>query len=479
MTAGIALRRFGLCGGPQDAARLGNDPRGALLAEVAEIARGPLPAPPDLLTSQSANDLFAARRDEARERRAERAARPRTDPTGAMEDRPSPARPGEAGMVEGMTPAARPPRSGLASIGDVQRQELAHLVGQAIVTRRPLEERLALFWTNHFTISAARQQVALHLGPFERDALRPRMLGRFDELLRAAVLHPAMLRYLDNTDSTGPNSPRGRGRGSVNENLAREVLELHSLGVDGGYTQADVTAFAGALSGWTAGVWQGRGPATGTLFDAQRHEPGPKTVLGRTYPDAGEDQAIAVLRDIAAHPSTARHITRRLATHFLGDGVPAAVPARLAAVWRDTGGDLRAVTEALLRLPESWSLPLVKLRSPLEFALAASRVTGVAPPVAPLLRDLGAMGQPVFRANSPKGWPDEDDAWIAPDGIKTRLDWSMNVAARLAAQADPRHLAEQAFGPSLSAPTRQAIDRAESPRQGLAILLMSPEMQRR
>ena len=465
MTVGFALRRFGLCGGPEDLARLGRDPRGALLNEIAEIVRSPTPAPRGLLTTASAAEAFVAKREEGRQRRMEieMQARERTEAGGGAMQAPL---------------TVRALREGLAN-GDVWQQELGHLMSSAISTRRPLEERLTLFWTNHFTVSAQRAQVAQMIGAYERDALRPHMLGRFEDLLRAAVMHPAMLRYLDNAASIGPNSPLGRGRRSVNENLAREVMELHSLGVDGGYTQADVTAFAAALSGWTAGVWQPEGGAGGTVFDPQRHEPGPRIILGRTYPDTGEGQAIAVLRDLAAHPSTARFVTRRLATHFLGDNVPPAIPARLAAVWTRTGGDLRAVTEALLQLPEAWTLPMVKMRSPVEFAMAASRVIGQAQPAGPLLRDLGAMGQLVFRANSPKGWPDEDNAWTSPDGIKTRLDWSMNVAAGLAAQADPRQLAEQAFGPALTPATRQAVARAESPRQGIAILLMSPEMQRR
>ncbi|RKK03037.1 DUF1800 family protein [Pseudoroseomonas wenyumeiae] len=289
-----------------------------------------------------------------------------------------------------------------------------------------------------------------------------------------------MLRYLDNNASVGRNSPRRRGRGTVNENLAREIMELHTLGVDGGYTQADVTAFAAALSGWTAGVWAPAPSDTlGTFFAAEQHDPGPKRVLGQTYVQDGPDQAVAVLRDLARHPSTIHHVSRRLAAHFLGDDLPPAVLSDLEETWRRTDGDLRAVTEALLRRPESTTMAVVKRRPPMEFIMAACRVLGHAAPAGPLLRDLGAMGQSVFSANSPKGWPEENNAWVAPDGIRTRLDWSMNVAARMQDLADPRTLAEQAFGSVLTEPTRQAIARAESPKRGIAILLMSSEMQRR
>jgi len=449
MDSGIALRRFGLCGGARDAGRLGSDPLGALVAELRGAAREPALGGPELLTTQAASEVFAARRERGRAVQAGTAER---DPAAFLR----------------------------IATGPVRQQELERLVGNAVATPRPLEERLALFWANHFTVSTARAAMASMVGTYEREALRPRMLGRFEALLKAASFHPAMLRYLDNHASVGRNSARGRGRGAVNENLAREILELHTLGVDGGYAQADVTAFAAALSGWTAGVWMAdSGESLGTVFDAARHEPGPKEILGRTYAQDGPDQAPAVLRDIARHPSTIRHVTRGLATHFLGDAPPPAVLADLAETWRRTDGDLLAVTEALLRRPESASLPRVKLRPPVEFAMAACRVLGHAVPPGPLLRDLGAMGQPVFSANSPKGWPEENDAWVAPDGIKTRLDWSQNVAARMQGLGDPRALAEQAFGSDLSDATRRAIAGAESPKQGIALLLMSPEMQRR
>ncbi|WP_424810506.1 DUF1800 domain-containing protein [Roseococcus sp. YIM B11640] len=464
MDLGIALRRFGLCGGPQDVPRLQRDPREGVLAEVAAIATArPQPLPEGLMTTAAASEIFVNRRAEGRRRRDEINA--------AVRAREAP---GETGPME--APPRGPPM--FPSTADIHQSELQHLLSQAINSMRPLEERLALFWANHFTVSGARAQVTFMVGSFEREAIRPHMLGRFEDLLLATTLHPAMLRYLDNQASIGPNSPAGRGRRSVNENLAREVMELHTLGVDGGYTQADVTAFAGALSGWTAAVWQPDNGPGGTLFDAERHEPGPKTILGQSFPD-GQDQAAAVLRALAAHPSTARFVTRKLAVHFLGEAVPPRIPAHLADVWTRSGGDLRAVTEALIRLPEAWTLPMVRLRSPLEFVMVAARIMGTSQPPRELLRDLSAMGQPIFRAGSPKGWPEEDNAWTSPDGIKTRLDWAMNVAAKSASTADPRRLAEQAFGASLSEPTRLAISRAESSQQGLAILLLSPEVQRR
>lgn len=466
-SAGLAMRRFGLCGGPGDIARLGRDPLGALLAELDGVGGPPaLPQPPELLTTETSIALLIAVREDTRQRHAEVAARNAA----------------AGGMAEDVAPGPRPRDPSLPATGVIHRQELDRLLQLAIATPRPLEERLALFWTNHFTISSKRAQVAAMLGAFERSAIRPHMAGRFEDMLLAATLHPAMLRYLDNAFSIGPNAAvRGRRRPgpAANENLAREVLELHTLGVDGGYTQADVTEFAHALTGWTAGVWVPRsGPPDGTVFDPRRHEPGPRTILGRTYPANGAAQAPAVLRDLAAHPSTARHVTRRLVRHFLGDDAPPALAARLADVYRASGGHLGTVMAALLRAPEAWTPRMAKLRGPLEFVMATGRVMGAAQPAPAVLRDLRAMGQPVFRATSPRGWPEGDDAWATPDGIKTRLDWSINMAARTATE-DPRILAVQAFGPDLTDETRTAIARAETPAQGIALLLMSPEMQRR
>jgi len=483
--AGTALRRFGLCGGPHDLARLRPDPLGALLAELAEIGRAPpLPVMAPLTTSR-AIEIFIAKREDAKRRAAAAAERARMGLTDLGSGREGPSAVMTAGRVAGQRDA-RLANPDILTHGEALRQEVAFLIALAVATPRPLEERLALFWANHFTVSAQRAQVIYFIGAFEREAIRPHMTGRFEDMLLAAVLHPAMLRYLDNHASIGPNAPMRRGRNqgrSVNENLAREVLELHTLGIDGGYTQADITEFAKALSGWTAGVWFG-GPESsrpqGTYFDPDRHEPGPRTILGKRYPDSGADQARAVLRDLAAHPATIHHLSRKLVRHFVGERAPAGLVARLEQAWRHGGGDLGAVVESLLRAPEAWEAPAMRLRSPLEFVMAASRIIGAAPPRPGLLHDLAAMGQPAFNAPSPKGWPEEDNAWVSPDGLKTRLDWSIDLAGRLAGSvADPRALADQALGPALTDETRTAIARAESPRQGLAILLMSPEVQRR
>lgn len=382
---------------------------------------------------------------------------------------------GDAG---GYHPELRPD---LSTGQQILLRELESRLDLAVATRTPLLERLALFWTNHFVVSTGRPKLGFIAGAYEREAIRPHMLGRFEDLLIAATLHQAMLLYLDNQTSVGPQSPAGRRRDDgVNENLARELLELHTVGIGEGYTQADVIALAKVLTGWRYRLEKPVTPETGkVMFEPRLHQPGPKTVLGKRYDDAGPDEAMAVLRDLARHPATARQIARRLAGHFVADPPPPALVDRLAARYRDSGGDLTAVYKVLVAAPEAWALPPVKLRPPAEFVLAAARLLGRRPvPPRPLLA-LEGMGQPYFGAPSPKGWPDGNEAWVTADSVKSRLDWSLQVADRLIDTDDVPALADGLLGAALSAPTRAALAGAATRQQALAILMMSPELQRR
>jgi uncharacterized protein (DUF1800 family) len=357
-------------------------------------------------------------------------------------------------------------------------KELNRALATAVNTSTPMLERLAMYWTDHFTTAGGN--IGFLGGGMEREAIRPHMLGPFRDLLVAATLHPAMLFYLDNRNSTGPNSPMGkasRGRRGLNENLGREVLELHTLGVDGGYTQEDVLALSRILTGWSVDIGERPAGPERIGFFPDRHEPGPKTLLGKTYRQDGPDQAIAALTDLAQHSSTARHVTRRMVRHFVGHGLPG-LEARMAKVFHGAGGDLGAVTRALIADDEAW-VPPRKVRSPMELLLATSRLFGGLPPQPAPNRALRAMGQPFWAAPAPKGWPAEDEAWAAPDSVKTRLDWASELAARLAPRADARALLDVAFGPATSAETRQAMARASDGRQALTLLLLSPEFQRR
>ena len=346
-----------------------------------------------------------------------------------------------------------------------------------VLTSTPVHERWVLFWANHFTVAATKGATLGLVWPFENEAIRPNTTGRFATLLRAATLHPGMLLYLDNAQSIGPASRLGRRRErGLNENLARELLELHTVGVQGGYTQADVTELARLLTGWTVN----RREAGETVFQPGLHEPGPKRVMGRDYPE-GPEALDALLTDLSRHPATARHLATRLVRHFVADDPPEAVVLSVARRFQDTDGDLLQVAAALFEHDLSWQAHAPgKARRPEELLVAAQRLLGQ-PPEAPArwVARLTAMGQPPGRAPSPQGWPERQDDWLGPDALHKRVDWALDVGRAAGATVDARALARQAWGAALSAGTLSQIERADSGAQALALLMASPEMQRR
>ena len=301
-------------------------------------------------------------------------------------------------------------------------------------------------------------------------------------MLLAVEKHPAMLFYLDNRQSVGPNSRAGKNRTvGLNENLGREILELHTLGVDGGYTQADVTALAKVITGWTfVGAGERLGPAGSFVFTANRHEPGDHVVLGKTYRDTGVEQGEMALRDIARHPATAKHIARKLVRHFVSDEAPPqALVDHLAKVFRDTDGDLGEVSRALVGHDEGWKGEMVKIRTPYEWLVAIARFTGPPKDFGQVIQPLNVMGAPLWAVPGPNGYPDTFAHWGSPESLRARLDLSSTIARRLGDRFNPTELADQLFDSALSPESAQAIRRAETKQQGLAILLMSPEFQRR
>jgi uncharacterized protein (DUF1800 family) len=357
--------------------------------------------------------------------------------------------------------------------------EIAARVKAAAITEAPLLERLTRFWSNHFTVSCIRPVIRGFAGAFEREAIRPHVTGRFVDLLLAAERHPAMLFYLDQVISIGPNSQAGKrlGRG-LNENLGREMLELHTLGVDGGYTQADVEALARILTGWS--IARLNAPDPGIFhFYPQIHEPGPKTLLGKTYREDGLAEGEAALRDLARHPATARHIATKLARHFIADNPPPDSVLRIAAVFRETDGDLKRVTAAVVREEAAWKTPLSKLRTPDDLLVSACRVSGFTPPAPMLVNSLHVLDQQPFFAPSPAGWPDLAGEWIGPESVLHRIEWCQLYSARVPDPPDPESLADSVFGEMLPDETGQAIRRAASRREGLALLLAAPQFQRR
>jgi uncharacterized protein (DUF1800 family) len=410
----------------------------------------------------------------------------------AMEMAPKepPAKPPENATtagVETMQPAPpkpSPPRTAeLNVIQKTFRTEALARLQRAVIADGGFAERLVVFWSNHFCISAAKGGLAqMWAGSFEREAIRPHVLGRFADMLRAVEQHPAMLFFLDNQQSLGPDSRAGKNRNrGLNENLAREILELHTLGVGGGYSQDDVTALANIITGWTFAGRLGQLGAPGTfVFNANAHQPGAQRVMGKTYDAEGVAQGEAVLADIARHPSTAKFIAGKFARHFVSDEPPPALVARLADVFTKTDGDLKALALALVDSEEAWKAPLSKIRSPYEFLIAAGRLLAQIPNNPNLyLGGLRTLGQPLWSPSGPNGFADTNAAWLAPEGMKLRLDISTQIASRLAEGVDPRDLLELAAADTASVETRRTIERAESRQQALALLLMSPEFQRR
>jgi uncharacterized protein (DUF1800 family) len=357
--------------------------------------------------------------------------------------------------------------------------ELSARMNAAATSDAPLLERLTWFWSNHFTVSCIRPVIRGFAGAFEREAIRPHVTGRFVDLLLAAERHPAMLFFLDQVQSFGPNSVAGqRTKRGLNENLGREMLELHTLGVDGGYTQDDVEALARILTGWS--IARLRDPDAGNFhFYPQMHEPGPKVLLGKTYAEGGLGESEAALRDLAAHPATAQHIAKKLACHFIADDPPPDAVKRIAAVFRDTGGDLKRVTAAVIREDAAWRAPFAKVRTPEELIAAACRVTGFTPPAPMLANNLRMLDQLTYFAPSPAGWPDRASDWIGPESTVHRVEWCQLFAARVPDAIDPVELADATFAETLPDDAGQAIRRAPSRREGLALLLATPEFQRR
>ncbi len=356
-------------------------------------------------------------------------------------------------------------------------------VDLALAAETGFGERLTMFWSNHFCIGATKSNIGrIMAGVYEREAIRPHVFGRFEDMLIAAESHPAMLDFLDNRQSIGPNSPAGRRRGrGLNENLAREIMELHTLGISGGYSQGDVTNLARILTGWTMAGRDGRLGFPGSfVFNPGLHEPGATPLLGRPYDQPDLAQGVAALTDLAHHPATAHFIATKLVRHFVADDPPPKLVDLLASTFRQSGGDLPAVYRALIGSDEAWRAPATKLRSPQEFLFASYRATGLQPNFGQILGPLQAMGQPFWQPSGPNGYADTNAAWASAEGIKTRIDVAAGWGRQRAnAVTDPNGLAADVIGPLLSSETRQTVARAESRPQAIALLLMSPEFQRR
>jgi uncharacterized protein (DUF1800 family) len=481
----ITFNRFGLGATPGDRDKVAADPRGFLKAELRQpdiaLISHDDPANGGLLGSTAA---IGASMAEGFQRKLENDRKAAVVAT--MSDANGPAIP-VAGQPFNMPKSIDEPKPKPAEPSIEQklfRTEAQARFDKAMSAEAGFVERLVHFWSNHFCVSVAKNNIVrASAGAFEREAIRPFVLGRFVDMLMAVEHHPAMLFYLDNQQSIGPDSRAGQnGKRGLNENLAREILELHTLGVGSGYTQADVTSFARILTGWMMAGREGRLGEPGiTIFNANAHEPGDQVLLGKTYPAGGMGQAEAALNDIARHPATAQHIATKLARHFIADNPPPAAVGRLAKIFVDRDGDLRVLAAALIEMPEAWSTPLTKMRAPIDYVIAIRRAAFPGPAGDPgqMLGWLNALGEPLWQPPGPNGFADTADARASPESMKIRLDIAWQAARQARNIGNPNDMLDAIIGSSASSETRQAIARTESKQQGLALLLMAPEFQRR
>lgn len=458
MMAAIAVTRFGLGARPGEIEAATADPKGFL---AAQIRREGADLPQD--GGETSAQRFEAMRDFQQQRKIERE------------------------QKDGETTAkAQTFKDAQRALRDKIDADFLARARLATDTNAAFRERWALFWANHFTVSATKQITSVLIGPFEREAIRPYVFGSFENLLVASSTHPAMLTYLDQAQSIGPDSRaaglmarRRKGKAGLNENLAREILELHTVGVDAGYTQADVTEFARALTGFSIG--RDTEERVGQfVFRENAHEPGARTIMGRHYGQQGLKQGLAVLSDLAAHPDTARHICGKIARHFVSDTPPSSLTERLERRWMETGGDLAKVAKTLIDSPEAWVPTPAKFKTPYEYTLSTWRLIGAEPSTIERLAPvLTGLGQKPFSAPSPKGWPEDAQTWAAPDALIKRMQWAQGFAAAVADRTDPNALAAEALGARLTPAVAKAVSRAETRREAFALLVMSPEFQRR
>ncbi|QKR99484.1 DUF1800 domain-containing protein [Sphingomonas sp. CL5.1] len=469
--AAIAMNRFGLGARPDDT--LPADPKGWLKEQFVRFQ----PATAAFAALPDAGELVRTYLDEQRQLRRQ----------ASREQMASPVAAGTKSIEQ---KAAR--RDYAQDVQALYRQAVQARAQAALDTPAPFVERLVHFWSNHFCVSADNPQVTAFAGAFERDAIRPHVLGRFEDMLLAVEHHPAMLIYLNQIQSIGPDSLAAQRaarrnpeqRRGLNENLGREIMELHTLGVRSGYGQGDVTEFARALTGWSvAGIGPG-GATDGRpgdfLFRPQLHEPGARTILGKRYGEDGEAQARAALIDFARAPATVTHVATKLARHFAGDAPPPALVERLAASFQRSGGALPALYRALIDSPEPWQPRPLKFKTPWEWTISALRGLGRS--------EIGAMqvaaiqnqlGQPVWKPGSPAGWDDIAASWAGPDALLRRVDFAQRLVAPVGDRLDARQLGPRLLPASFSRATAEEVGRAESPGDALALLLVSPDFLRR
>jgi uncharacterized protein (DUF1800 family) len=459
MQAEIAVLRFGLGAKPGDLSAAADEPRAWLMAQIKGAV--PLAVNAPLAPSDQIYAGLLAARDERQK---------------------------DAKVAFNAVREANLPH---------YRAQVLARAQSAALTSRPFAERLVHFWSNHFAVSADKGVVYGLAGTLENEAIRPHVGGRFVDLLTAVEQHPAMIAFLDNQYSVGKDSGAAllaaRFRNAdmrkparqfgINENLAREILELHTLGVNGGYSQADVTSFAQIITGWSIGGGKGRlaGGVPGRFyFRDNLHEPGPKVFLGKTYGEQGQPQGEAVLADLARRPETANFIATKLVRHFIADDPPRAVVDRLSRAFLRSGGDLPSVYAALIDSPEAWDANARKFKTPEDFVFSTLRALNVSPAQPEeVIRTFDLLGQRQYTPGSPAGWPDSSKSWDGSDALMHRVLWASRVGAKYESGVEPTDLAAASLGSYVRPETLSALRRAATSGQAVALLLMSPEFQRR
>lgn len=387
----------------------------------------------------------------------------------------------------GATPADRAAfEDAHQSLRDASFTDLRHSIAELAYAGTGFHERLTRFWANHFAAMGVGGALLRTRSAYIDAAIRPHVTARFSDMLRAAVLHPVMLVYLDQFRSVGPNSAVGRRQGrGVNENLAREVLELHTLGAASTYSQADVSQFALLLTGVTIS------PQNEFLFDQRIAEPGILEVLGKRYGArlTRLEHITEALDDLAQRPETATHIARKLARHFVADDPDPRLVAHIAASYTQSGGALMAVYRALLEHPAAWETPMAKTRAPVELMAAALRALNIPRDAflalpsrrtrLELADPLHDMGEAFETVPSPAGHDDSAAYWITPQTLAARIAWAMALVQRWPDGPDPRTFVDVALGDAASDALRRAAQGAETRAQGVGVILASPEFNRR
>lgn len=369
-----------------------------------------------------------------------------------------------------------------------QQTALAHFE-----SKQPIQARLLDFFSNHFSVSRTNTQMSLLAPTLEYEAIAPNLHKSFADMLIAVTRHPAMLLYLNNERSIGPNSKQGLRRKKrnpdkspgLNENLGREILELHTLGVDAPYTQQDVVELSKALTGWSIGNVRKNEPAS-FIYRPAGHEPGERQLLGKVYQQYKRDtegkQASVMLKDLALHPKTTYHLSYKLAKHFIADKPPKALVLAITKRWQETNGHIPSVITALIENDLSWQADAKKFKTPREFVVSACRACGIKTPSPNLYQTLEVLGQGFFNAGSPAGYADHQSAWLGTGAINSRIEWAnhfSSVVAKKIKLKAPQDIAQFALGPLLDKDTLQAILRADSKQQAFTLLFMSPDFQRR